>query len=275
MSNGREFGQRFRESNGIPEDYLTIGELARETGFTTEEIKRLIRGGRIKVDLVSSGGRPMRLFEKGIVSKLREMRARAASVVPITSLGSARGQLVAPGGEVAPPVYTKEESAAVFAALRAGKNLVDVVLDSKIDPEVVRHLTKLYTTLDGSVIVLREEVERINQIVAKLPLVGTYPIQSGEHLIELAQSFAERRPCVRCDRNSRSFCEQCFKQHARSALEAGRKEGAEAHARKMRQEQRVSEPVPEEPTPPPPEPPPSSSPYTVARTTRASSRAPA
>jgi hypothetical protein len=266
---GRSLGtEEFQDANGIPRDYLTIGQLARETGYSLAEITRFLRMGRIKVGMISSGARALRLFHVSVVDGLREMRIKQ----------EAKGALKRPAVTADEPTivasFSKEEAERVFRALREEKTPLDIALsEPDIHPEIIRQITLLYAQMDGALLIQRAELKRINEVVSKVPFTGTFPIRTAEHVLELVEVFVDRRTCVRCLSNPRSFCDTCFKRHAREAYEAGQKKGADEQIARSKT---ISAPEPPAEDPPPPTAPPaSSSPYTVARTTRASRRAPA
>lgn len=122
--------------------------------------------------------------------------------------------------------YTKAEAASVFAALEAGKNNIQCVIEFTMTPAAVDVLAQQYARMKGGLFLTGEMMEKINA----LPLDGPFPIEKASDLLTVLRMQTEIT-CLECKKEHRVYCKKCVIKAVR-AIKAkpvkGEEEGPDA-----------------------------------------------
>lgn len=105
--------------------------------------------------------------------------------------------------------YTPEDSVRIFEHLKAGMPLHEIVIATRLDPLVVKHVTQKYDEMSGAVTVPRSIVEQMNRCT-RLP--GRFPLRNATDILELLKSCELDRECPVCQNApSADRCVGCLK----------------------------------------------------------------
>jgi hypothetical protein len=108
----------------------------------------------------------LRLDEKGVLHPVRDSVGNVTYVrVEVEALLKARG-ITPPGTQAAAPVPISDgaRTANVFRDLRAGKSLLDAVIDHELTPEEGDRMLAAYARASDAIIVTGAERERLRKI---------------------------------------------------------------------------------------------------------------
>jgi hypothetical protein len=111
--------------------------------------------------------------------------------------------------------FSTEDSLAVFAGLEAGKTLIQIALESKIDPRYVEVIAAKYCKQSGAMFLSKEEMKRLNAKIAPLRVlfdedgqpVKPDPITTGGELVDVILALQPKKTCIRCRKAEK--CEEC------------------------------------------------------------------
>jgi DNA-binding transcriptional MerR regulator len=103
--------------------------------------------------------------------------------------------------------FTNQDAVRVFSALRDNKPLAEIVIEMQLHPAIVRKIHKEWIELQGFGLYISVPLlEQIN----KLPLEGTFPIETAEGLFENLKEIADAgEKCITCKRSVAAYCTKC------------------------------------------------------------------
>lgn len=169
---------------------LTTGILKRQQvadilGISVSEVRRRERLGLLKPTQTTRG---VWLFD-------------AKEVYRIAGLANERESAVK---RKPTDTYSPAEAAKVFAALSAGKTLVQCVIECLVMPEIVEALAIVHSRMNGCMYLSKVTVDAINV----LPLEGTFPLRDESALLNVVQAAAADI-CKSCKVRGRLYCRPC------------------------------------------------------------------
>ena len=176
--------------------YLTRNEVAARLGVSVHEIRR-----RESLGVMKPSGRDARGW-------ILYSETDLANVSP-TTRGARRPK---PGGS-----FTVEEASRVFALLKEGRALVDIVCESAVHPDAVEAIASSYAKLSGAILVPAMLVERMNALEGKLD--GVFPLDSAEAILDAVEAAVEEAKCKTCKRKPRTHCLGCGAEAAKRRVE--------------------------------------------------------
>jgi hypothetical protein len=131
--------------------------------------------------------------------------------------------------------FTTEHSLAVYAGLAAGKSMIQIALEHKIDPRFVEVITDKYRKqqiANGAIILDPDDLKKLNAKLAPARTVfdedgkaiKPAPIETATELLEelttLVAKIARQKVCIRCRKEARSEeCECCIVKKIQRELE--------------------------------------------------------
>ena len=117
--------------------------------------------------------------------------------------------------------YSSQEAVGVFRLLREGRTLEEIVLEKEFHPALVQVIAKDYQAVSGAILITKPVVDEINKL-SESGLDGSFPVRSGEEILELLKEAADQR-CSGCGKRKRSqLCGRCVR--SRFAAEAAASE---------------------------------------------------
>lgn len=177
-------------------DLLTPSRFAERVGVTTGEILKLHQRGIFLAAVHGGKGRgKQRLYTPEQVAECRQALRGVAQ----------------PRAAPAPKLFnqfadvTAEDAQKGFRALRAGKDLEDLVLEDGLHPDTVVALMEAWTKLCGTIFVSAEILKQISL----LTLDGPLPITSEKDLLEVLTIASSENACSACKKQRRSVCKKC------------------------------------------------------------------
>jgi hypothetical protein len=205
---------------------------------TTSKISRLAAGGRISVDAVTAGARP--------VGSLTRSQAARRLGVSVTTLRRMEGDLLhpekGPGGvrlfdlaEVeaafvrvrasrhATAVEDGELAAEIFALFDEGLNPVDVVKRLRVGPDVVERLQTQWARMRRSVLLSPEVRARLEDALLGETDTGVdrWALKTAEDVEAALTTAAAPTECVKCHENPAFLCRRCAKEYRASTAGNG------------------------------------------------------
>lgn len=173
---------------------MTRAGLAKALGVTVQEVQRRLRIGSL-VPHSHRGTEPM--FTYGQLEEQRMLSRKR------TTVGAAQGP--------APVEFSGDDASIVFKALREGKALDDIVIESSVHPLIVKAASEAFAQLRGGLFLSVEHMRELE----KMPIDGEWPVQSAKHLVDMLRGALEETSCEKCKKKARKVCLVCAKNLAR------------------------------------------------------------
>jgi hypothetical protein len=184
-----------------------------DLGIPMDEIRRLASARRLR--MVKRWRNGQALYAETEVKKLlAELRGEANRTGP-TKIRR-RVQLRPCIGDNKERVYYDEKEARLVARMiRDRRPLTDAVVKKlPMHPTVIDAIRNDYAKLAGALVVPK----KILDLIATLPLKGTFPIADAEELYLIIKQAV--RPCSACRHRTSEICRRCAEREARSAVAA-------------------------------------------------------
>jgi hypothetical protein len=108
--------------------------------------------------------------------------------------------------------YDEKEAIAIARLIESRKPITRAVTKLRMHPTVVDAITKDYAKLAGALVVPK----KILDLIASLPLKGTFPIADAEELYLIIKQAV--RPCSACKHRTSEICRRCAEKETRSAV---------------------------------------------------------
>lgn len=166
--------------------------LAKALGVSLQEVQRRLRVGSL-VPHSHRGSEP--LFTYGQLEEQRMLSRRRTT--------AAQGP--------APVEFSGDDASIVFKALREGKALDDIVIDSSVHPLIVRAASEAFAQLRGGLFLSAEHMREIE----KMPIDGEWPVQGAKQFVDMLRGVLEETSCEKCKRKARKVCLVCARNLAR------------------------------------------------------------
>jgi hypothetical protein len=157
------------------------------TGLTNAELKSLEARGRLKYTKKNGAG--WALYAESIVSELMSSAPRAS--------GSGINMQSA-------TLFDGIQAAKVFECLQDGKNIIAIVIEMKIHPEVVKAIVREYERNQGSVYLTHAALERLATTCG-----ANFALDSEEAVCEVVEGAISAHRCVRCHKHEGQICVGC------------------------------------------------------------------
>ena len=180
-----------RAAPPLEPEYLTRKEVASRLGVTVHEVRRRENVGTLK---------PSARDQRGWVLYSEADIANVPRTPPRKTHGTS---------------YTVEEAARVYALLKDGKALVDIVMEAAVHPDAVLVIADSYARLTGAMLVPANVMAQVNE----LPLDGEFPLTTADALLDCMRNAVEEAKCRECKKKPRTHCVGCGAQVARRRVE--------------------------------------------------------
>ena len=180
--------------------FYTRAGVREKLDIPDEDLRRLINAGRLRADRSNSGG--YALYSEKQVLHLLAMKADGT----LLDFQQKAPLVTEPPGSDVP--FEREEAIRVFALIKKGTPLQDIVIEAGVDPRVVDRIRFEWDKLSGSMTIPATLLAQINKL-HHLP--GSFPIRAPSQFIELLDACQQERVCGSCkNRGCASECAICI-----------------------------------------------------------------
>lgn len=184
-----------------PSGYCTAPMLRDRLGITEGEFRSLASAGVIAADKHNAGN--CALYTEASVQTLLNRQADG-SLFKFSDEPRSR-KPIAPSS-----TYTAEDGVKVFELLEQQTPLPQIVLKTRLLPQVVKRIQHDYDDMIGSITVPKTIVEQMNRLRTRLS--GPIPVRSATDLLTVLTIAAEDRTCLQCKAVScADLCVSCLR----------------------------------------------------------------
>lgn len=199
-------------SPGLP-TLLSREEAASALGVKIAEVDRLIAKGELRSVTDRSGrGRPAKRVYEEDVSIILQQARKTAKDAPSPSYAER---------------FTPEDASRMFSALKSGTSVEDCVISLKIHPSAAMAIKRAWDQVRGQITLDAADLRRLE----KMGLDGSFPIESGEGLMDLIETAARGAQCVECKTRAASMCRLCSAKSGVKSRELGASTGGESRVK--------------------------------------------
>ena len=122
-----------------------------------------------------------------------------------------------------PTAYTPEQGVQVLEMLHAQVPILQIVLQTKMLPQVVKRIQQEYDELVGSVTVPKMILDQMNKLTR---LNGSFPLRSATDILAIMKTAEQDRSCPRCMKaRSLALCGGCYRAELASIAEKNASNG--------------------------------------------------
>ena len=190
-----------RANHAATPRFYTRSGVREKLGLPDDDIRRLVVAHRLRAERTNSGG--YALYSEAQIQRLLAMKADGT----LLDFEQKDSVVTEPPGSDIP--FEKAEALQVFALIKSGKPLQDIVIDAGVDPRVVDRIRFEWDKLSGSMTIPATLLAQINTTFHHLP--ASFPIRAPSQLIELLDLCQQERLCGKCkSRGCASECAVCI-----------------------------------------------------------------
>lgn len=201
-----------RRASICPPGYYTSAMVRDRLGISETQFRHLARKGVITASKYNAAN--YALYSEHLLQMLLNRQVDG-------TLFKVGDEPVGPSREpIVPTVYTAEQGVQVLEMLHEQVPLLQIILKTRLLPQVVRRIQQEYDELVGSVTIPKMILDQMNRLSH---LDGSFPLRCASDIFEVmhnaSENAAKEHTCTSCDRaRSMSICSKCF----RTQLEAAR-----------------------------------------------------
>lgn len=189
----------------IPHGYMTGGMAREYLGITESQFRSMTQKGLLESTKRNARGwclyaeEDIKAYAKDTIPKIMD-DPRAAE--------RKRSDMLLPATISACTVYSRQEAVVVFALIRAGKNLVDIVLETGHHPAAIMSIARDFVALENAIFLDARTMALINA----LPLEGEMPLRKADDVLRALRVAASDQQCrtPACGRPRGVHCAGCL-----------------------------------------------------------------